>query len=267
MSLPIARARRKKVPSIQRSPNSSTRSHSRTESSKPRVVMSQASCSSPTSHSSLTRRSSSATRAEVLVGGEVAGLAVVVEGRQVLDVAHLDAERVGDLLRRRAAPGPQLAVLAVAEELVGVALGARAGVEHGLAVVDDQHGVGGLVAGEVGVGGVGAEAVVGVVGAHLVGAGRQHEALAGERLGQLRAAGGGPVGDGVARQLQVAVAPALAHEGGVGGGHGGVVRLGLRLGRCGGGRQGSRRGSRQSARSRGHCTPRRAARAGAEPRP
>ena len=192
--------------------------------------MSQASCSSADLPLVLDQAQLVGDAGQVLVRGEVAGLAVVVERRQVLDVADLDAERVGDLLRRRAAPGPQLAVLAVAEELVGVALGARAGVEDGLAVVDDQHGVGGLVAGEVGVGGVGAEAVVGVVGAHLVGAGRQHQPLAGERLGELRAARGGPVGDRVPRQLELALAPALAHEGGVGGGHRGVVRLGLRLG-------------------------------------
>ena len=204
--------------------------------------------------------------AEVLVGGHVAALAVVVEGRQVLDVADLDAERVGDLLRGRASSGPQLAVLPVAEELVGVALRARAGVEHGLAVVDDQHGVGGLVAGEVRVGGVGPEPVVGVVGAHLVGARRQHQPLAGERLGQLGAPRGRRVGDRVARHLERAVAPALAHERGVGGGHGGVVRLGLRL-VAAGGRQGSRQGSRQSARSRGHSTPRAAPRGGREARP
>ena len=42
MSLPIARARRKNVPSSQRSPCSMTPSHSFTESSNPRVVMSQA---------------------------------------------------------------------------------------------------------------------------------------------------------------------------------------------------------------------------------
>ena len=229
MSLPIARARRKKVPSIHRSPNSRTRSHSRTESSKPRVVMSQASWSSPTSHSSLMRRSSSATRRQVLVRGEVAGLAVVVERRQVLDVADLDAEGVGDLLRRRAAAGPQLAVLPVAEELVGVALGPGTGVEHRLAVLDHQHGVGGLVAREVGVRGVGTEAVVGVVGAHLVGAGRQHQPVVGERRRELGAPLGGPVGHRVPRHVELAVAPALAHEGGVGGRHGGVVRLGLGL--------------------------------------
>ena len=64
MSLPIARARRKNVPSIQRSPYSSTLSQSRTESWKPSVVMSQASWSSPTSHSSLTSRISEMTRAK-----------------------------------------------------------------------------------------------------------------------------------------------------------------------------------------------------------
>ena len=230
MSLPIARARRKNVPSIQRSPNSSTRSQSRTESSKPRVVMSHASCSSATSHSSLTSRSSSATRPRSSSVVRSRRLAVVVEGRQVLDVADLDAEGVGDLLRGRATAGPQLAVLPVAEELVGVALGARAGVEHGLAVVDDQHGVGGLVAGEVGVRGVGAEAVVGVVGAHLVGAGR---AAPGARPGTPRRASrdGRRPGrrPGGAAGPACALAPALAHEGGVGGRHGRVVRLGLRL--------------------------------------
>ena len=172
---------------------------------------------------------------EVLVGGEVAGLAVVVERRQVLDVADLDAEGVGDLLRRRAAPGPQLAVLPVAEELVGVALGAGPGVEHRLAVLDDQDGVGGLVPGEVGVGGVGPEAVVGVVRAHLVGAGRQHQPVVGEGLGELRAARGGPVGHRVPRHVEPAITPALAHEGGVGGRDGRVVRLGLRLLTVGGG--------------------------------
>ena len=194
MSLPIARARRKKVPSIQRSPNSSTRSHSRTESSKPSVVMSQASWSSPTSHSSLTSRSSEATRARSSSrrwpsSRRLRADSGLVEGRGRSSTwRHLEAERVGDLAQRRAAAGPQLAVLPVAEELVGVARRARPGVEDGLAVVDDQHGVAGLVAGEVGVRGVGAEAVVGVVGAHLEGAGRQHEPLARERLGEPRAA-------------------------------------------------------------------------------
>ncbi len=63
MSLPMARARRKNVPSIQRSPYSSTSSHSRTESSKPSAVMSVACWSSPISQSSLISRISDATRA------------------------------------------------------------------------------------------------------------------------------------------------------------------------------------------------------------
>ena len=97
---------------------------------------------------------------------------------------HSMPSDVGDLVQRGAAADPQLAVLAVAEELVGVAGGAGPRVEDGLAVLDHQHGVAGLVAGEVGVRGVGAEPVVGVVGAHLEGAGGQHQPLAGEHLGQ-----------------------------------------------------------------------------------
>ena len=144
-----------------------------------------------------------------------------------VDVAHLEAEGVGDLLQRRAAADPQLAVLPVAEELVGVALRARARVEDALAVLDDQHGVAGLVAAEVGVGGVGAEAVVGVVGPHLEGARGQHQALAGERLGEPLTTSRGVRRDRVGREVELAVAPALAHEGGVRRGHGRVVRLGV----------------------------------------
>ena len=209
--------------------------------------MSQASWSSPTSQSSLTSRSSETTRARSssrdVVGGHHAvdvgrdaaehpGLAGAVGGQGVLelvDVAALDAERVGDLVQRRAAPDPQLAVLPVAEELVGVARRARPRVEHRLAVLDDQHGVAGLVAGEVGVGGVGAEPVVGVVGAHLERAGRQHQPLAGEHRGQLRAAPAARSATGWRRQVELAVAPAGPHEGGVGLGDGGVVGLDVQL--------------------------------------
>ena len=132
--------------------------------------MSQASWSSPTSQSSLTRRISETTRASsasrlaspatsrsTTVGHAAVhpGLADAGEGRrQVVDVAHREAERGRHLVQRGAAAGPQLAVLPVAEELVGVARGARPGVEHRLAVLDDQDGVAGLVAGEVGVRGV-----------------------------------------------------------------------------------------------------------------
>ena len=246
MSLPMARARRKKVPSIQRSPNSSTRSHSATLSAKPRAVTSQAVCSSLTSQSSLISRISEITRANSPSRDSSRGHLRVDDGRdaavdaglaglpqragQLVEVAHLETQRVGDLLQRRAAADPELAVHAVAEELVGVAGGARAGVEDRLAVVDDEHRVGGLVAGEVGVGGVGPEAVVGVVGPHLEGAGREHQPLARERLGELAASRGGVVGDGVRRQVDVAAAPALAHERRVGLGHCRVVRFGRQVG-------------------------------------
>ena len=203
MSLPIARARRKKVPSIQRSPNSQ-----HPVPLADRVLEAEGGdvaglLELPDLPLVLDQAQLVGDAGEVLVAVvRLAGLAVVVERRQVLDVADLDAEGVGDLLQRRAAAGPQLAVLPVAEELVGVALGAGPGVEHRLAVLDDQDRVAGLVAGEVGVGGVGPEAVVGVVRAHLVGAGRQHQPVVGERLGELRAARGGPVGHRVPRHVE-----------------------------------------------------------------
>ncbi len=243
MSLPIARARRKNVPSIQRSPYSSTRSHSRTQSSKPSVVMSQASASSPTSHSSLTSRSSESTRAKLLVAALVGrqrrrrrgvstprSTRVLAEARsrlgQLVEVAHRRARARRDLAQRRAAAGPQLAVLPVPEELVGLARGARPRVEHRLAVLDDEHRVAGLVAGQVGVRGVRPEAVVGVVGAHLEAAGRDDQPLAGEGSASRARRRGRPGGHGVRRQVELAVAPARAHEGGVGLGHGLVVALG-----------------------------------------
>src|SRR5690606_23103017 len=94
---------------------------------------------------------------------------------------------------------------------------------------------GGLVAGEIGVRGVGAEAVVGVVGAHLVAAGRQHQPLARERLGQRPAPlRRGPGHRSLGERL-VEVAPALAHELRPRGGYGGVVRLRLGSVLCGAG--------------------------------
>ncbi len=200
MSLPIARARRKKVPSTQRSPYFSTLSHSRTQSSKPSVVMSQASVSSPSSHSSLTRRISESTRAKSWSRPSSAGTrastdASTPRSTRVLAASAsrsgrssrwrtVEPERADDLVQRRTSAGPQLAVLPVAEELVGLARGPGPRVEHGLAVLDDQHRVAGLVAAQVGVRGVRTEAVVGVVGAHLEGAGGDHQPLAGEGLGQ-----------------------------------------------------------------------------------
>ena len=224
MSLPIVRARRKNVPSSQRSPCSMTCGHSRTQSSKPSVVMSQACWSSATSHSSLTSRSSEATRAKSsssvsspgtissTVGGDAAqhpGLGPAEHRRlELVDVAHRQPERGRDLAQRRAPAGPQLAVLPVPEELVGVPRRARPGEQRGLAVLDHEHGVAGLVAAEVRVRGVRPEPVVGVVRADLVGARGQHQPLAGEHAGERRAAPGRGLGDRVPRQVELAVAPA-----------------------------------------------------------
>ena len=187
--------------------------------------MSQASCSCSTSHVVLDEPQLGDDPRELGVAGVVGGDRAVDRGGEaavhaglggpaqgageLVDVAHRQAQRGRHLGQRRTATGPQLAVLAVAEELVGLPRGARAGVEHGLAArLDDQHGVAGLVAAEVGVRGVRAEAVVGVVAAHLVRARRQHEALAGECRRQRRAPSRGVLGDGVGGQVQLALAPA-----------------------------------------------------------
>ena len=138
---------------------------------------------------------------------------------------HLEPQRVRDLPQRRATPDPQLAVHAVPEELVAVAARARPGVEHGLAVLDDQDGVAGLVAAVVGVRGVGPEAVLGVVGTHLERARGQDQALAGEHRGERGAPAGRGVGDRVPGQVEVGAAPALPHELRVRLRHGRVVRL------------------------------------------
>src|SRR5690606_3636187 len=109
--------------------------------------------------------------------------------------------------------GPQLTVGPVPEELVGRPRRARPGVEHtGTVRLYDQHRVGGLVAGVVGVGGVWPEPVVGVVGTHLESARRDHQTLAREGLGEPGAASSRPRGDRMRWQLQLAITPALAHE-------------------------------------------------------
>ena len=155
-----------------------------------------------------------------------AGLARAAQRRvQLVDVAHGQPERGGHLVQRRTPARPELAVLPVAEELVGVARGARPCVEHRVAVLDDQHGVARLVAGEVRVGRVRAEPVVGVVRPHLVRAGRQHQPLARKRLGQRGASARGVLGDGVARKVELPVSPACPHEPLPGLGNLWVVRL------------------------------------------
>src|SRR3954468_18740510 len=128
---------------------------------------------------------------------------------------HLEPERVRDLLQRRPTASPQLAVPAVAEELVGLARRPRTGVQNRVAIFDDEYGVAGLVAAQVDVGRVRPEPVVGVVGADFEGSGRHHETLPGEGISELGAALRRPLRDRVTWQVEVAIAPPLTHEGGV----------------------------------------------------
>ena len=206
--------------------------------------MSQASCSCSSSQASLTSRISESTRAKswsrAAVGGDgrstygstPRSTRVLAEpcraARRARRGGGPRSPRESEIsLQGGAAAGPQLAVAAVAEELVGLPRRAGAGVEHGLAVLDDQHGVAGLVAGEVHVRGVGAEAVVGVVGAHLEAAGRDHEPLARERLGEgLRGGAADQSATGCRGRSSSRSPQPCAHEGGVGLGHRLVVRLG-----------------------------------------
>jgi hypothetical protein len=127
----------------------------------------------------------------------------------------LDAQ-LGRLLGQRVrAADPQLAV-AAAEERVGVLGIALVRVEHrvvtGTARAQHEHAVRVAVAGQVDEVAARPECVVGVVGPHLLVAGRDDQRLAGERLGQRRA----PLG--VVRRLRTrrdrerVLAPAAAHE-------------------------------------------------------
>ena len=171
MSLPIARARRKKVPSIQRSPYLSTLSHSRTESSKPRVVMSQASWSSLDLPVVLDQPHLREHAGELVVAALVGGDERVdarrrrraarascrrrpARSRQLVDVP---ARAARGSRRSRAATGggrPTARRTAGRGRTRRSPGRARPGEERRLAVLDDEHRVAGLVAGEVGVRGV-----------------------------------------------------------------------------------------------------------------
>ena len=113
-------------------------------------------------------------------------------GVELVDVAGGQPELELDVGERRAGADPELAVAGVGEELVAVAVGERAEVEHRLvtgcrAVVardrlEHEHGVGlavGAEAGEPGERGVRAEHVVGVVAAHLQATGGDDQPLPG----------------------------------------------------------------------------------------
>ena len=211
---------------------SATLSHSRTESSKPRIVQSIASCSCSTSHASLTSRISeryiassgrpapspcARQRARRRRGRRRAQHPRLAERTQhvgkLVEVPAGDAEELRRLGQRAAPTRPGLAVAAVAPEGVVAPGVARAEVERRVAVVDDEHGVRRLVAGQVDVRGLGAEAVVGVVGPRLQGAGRVRRSA---RRRTARPAGA-PAGSAQAATPEaldrvVLVRPSGAHE-------------------------------------------------------
>ena len=231
MSLPIARARRKKVPSIQRSPYSQDVGPTRgRESSKPSVVMSQASWSCgdlplvlDQPHLGDARGRSRASRA--LVGRRPArstGRRHAAEHPGLAGAARARASsssmwRTSRPERVARSPSATGAGRPTARRTAGRGRTRRSrasergpGVEHATRRPSmTQHGVAGLVAGEVGVGGVGAEPVVGVVGAHLVAARRAAPAA---RRGRSRPAGPGArrhgSATGCAGEVELAVAPA-----------------------------------------------------------
>ena len=209
MSLPMARARRWKVPSIQRSPNSRTCFHSRTESSKPSVGDVAGLLELGDLPVVLDQPQLADDALEVLVEGVVGGHHPVHLGRDPAQHPGLrtplvavreswsrsmwrhsmpsDADSSWSEGRRPTHSSPYCR----SRKNSSVSRADRGPrVEDGLAALDHQHRVAGLVAGEVGVRRVGAELVVGVVGPHLERAGRQHQPLTGERRGQLLRAGG-----------------------------------------------------------------------------
>ena len=209
--------------------------------------MSQASCSSPISQSSLTSRISEMTRAKSSSSGGVggdhpvdrrrhaavhAGLAGAATGRP----ASWSMWRTGEAEGRRhlaqggALADPQRAVLAVAEELVGVAArragGRRARPRRRRSPARRRwSGCRRSRRGRCRRGS-------GSRCRRSAPCSRRRAAPAARRGTSRRgacAAGGGVRRDRVPRQVGLAVAPARAHEGGVRLGDGGVVRLGREL--------------------------------------
>ncbi len=204
--------------------------------------MSQASCSWPTSHSSLTRRSSDSTRSRArrsrpssaapgasTPASTPRSTRVLPEPRRARRAgrrcAGTSRPRESEISLQRGTPArPQLAVHAVAEELVGVARRPRARVQHRLAVLDHEHGVAGLVARTGGC----ARSTAGTGSRCRWSAPcscrRAPPAARRGSLGQpLAARCAAQSATGCGGEVELAVAPAGAHEGGVRLGHGLVV--------------------------------------------
>ena len=132
---------------------------------------------------------------------------------ELVDVPGGEAELELDVGERGPGPDPELAVAGVGEELVAVAVGERAEVEHRLVTgcravatgdrLEHEHGIGlavGAEAGEPGERRVRAEDVVGVVAAHLQATGGDDQPLS--RVGGAEhgaAVGGGAGGRGPGR--------------------------------------------------------------------
>ena len=130
-------------------------------------------------------------------------------GVELVDVPGGEPELELDVGERGAGAHPELAVAGVREELVAVAVGERAEVEHRLVAavapvgggdgLEHEHGIRlavGAQAGEPGERGVRPEDVVGVVAAHLEAPGGDDEPLAGVGGAEHRAAGRGRAGGG-----------------------------------------------------------------------
>ena len=168
--------------------------------------MSHASCSCATSQSSLTSRSSderpwraprraprpratsASTRRSTPRSTRVLPWPESASG-ELVDVPALDPQRRRHLAAATGAGPPTARRTRRSRKNSSVSpRGAWPRVEDRLAVLEHEHRVAGLVAGQVRVRGLRAEPVVGVVGAHLEGAGRDHEPLAGEQVGE-------PLGD------------------------------------------------------------------------
>ncbi len=165
------------------------------------------------------------TNAETTQGGVACVLGD--RGLQSGEVLGGQRELVTQLRQRGAGPHPELTVLGIRVELRGVPPGHGVEVQGGgvvAAVVPltllggfhDQHGLGLVVhshAREVRERGVRAEAIVGVVRAHLGGARGDHEALAGEHPGEPGTALSGELRDlGARRRRVLRSGPTRGHE-------------------------------------------------------
>ncbi|MCY1222784.1 hypothetical protein D9M72_348880 [compost metagenome] len=147
---------------------------------------------------------------------------------ELVDVGRGEAQPAFEFCQRGAGADPEFAGAGVCIELFGVPAGEGPEVKGGAVVpavvalsffnrFENEHGVGLVVeaqARQVGETGVGAEAVVAVVGADLQRAGGDHQAFALEQAGNGATPGGGVIGHGVPiGELLCRGRPVAGHEG------------------------------------------------------